>query len=230
VPVKKLFAFVGLVVASFALPLSPLAAQLQVSPLIVELQAGKHDRQDVDVGNAGSDRIYVEIDPREVLNPGSTPESARTDADPEKLGLLVSPARLILEPGQHRLIRIATLPGVADRERVFRVTVKPVVGKLSSAQSGLKVLVGYDMLILVRPTVPNPVVTGTRSGDALTIRNDGNVSVELDDGKQCAAPGHCTALPSKRLYAGQSWTQQLNGSAPADYLVDSPGKSQRMHF
>lgn len=215
---------------ALALPVAPLAAQIQVSQLIVELQPGKHDRQDVDVGNGGTVRAFVEIDPREILNPGSAPESARTDPDPEKLGLLVSPARLVLEPGEHRLIRIATLPALADRERVYRVTVKPVVGKLSTAQSGLKVLVGYDMLILVRPTVPNPVVSGTRSGNALTIRNNGNVSVELNDGKQCAAANDCAPLPAKRLYAGQSWTQQLEGSAPADYEVDSPGKSERMHF
>lgn len=224
---KRLVAFACVVLA---LPVSPLDAQLQVSPLIVELQPGKHDRQDVDVGNAGTGRVFVEVDPREILNPGSTPESARADPDPEKLGLLVSPARLVLEPGQHRLIRIATLPALADRERVYRVTVKPVVGKLTAAQSGLKVLVGYDMLVLVRPTVPNPVVSGTRSGDALTIRNDGNVSVELNDGRQCAAANDCTPLPPKRLYAGESWTQQLKGSAPADYEVDSPGKSQRMQF
>ena len=224
---KSLVAFACFVLA---LPLSPLAAQIAVTPLIVDLQAGKHDRQDVDVGNAGTERAFVEIDPREILNPGSAPESARSDPDPDKLGLLVSPARLVLEPGQHRLIRIATLPAVADRERVYRVTVKPVVGKLSSAQSGLKVLVGYDMLVLVRPTVPNPVVSGTRSGNALTIRNNGNVSVELNDGKQCAAANDCAALPAKRLYAGESWTQQLKGLAPADYVVDSPGKSERMHF
>ncbi len=224
---KRLVAFACL---AFVLPLSPLAAQIQVSPLIVELQPGKHDRQDVDIANIGTERAFVEVDPREILNPGSAPESARTDPDPEKLGLLVSPARLDLEAGQHRLIRIATLPAVADRERVYRVTVKPVVGKLSSAQSGLKVLVGYDMLILVRPTVPNPVVSGTRVGNALTIRNDGNVSVELNDGRQCASAAQCKPLPAKRLYAGQSWTQQLQGTAPADYEVDSPGKSQRMQF
>lgn len=224
---KRLVAFACL---AFALPLSPLAAQIQVSPLIVELQPGKHDRQDVDIANIGTERAFVEVDPREILNPGSAPESARTDPDPEKLGLLVSPVRLVLEPGQHRQIRIATLPAVADRERVYRVTVKPVVGKLSSAQSGLKVLVGYDMLILVRPTVANPVVSGTRVGNALTIRNDGNVSVELNDGRQCASAAQCKPLPAKRLYAGQSWTQQLQGTAPADYEVDSPDKSQRMQF
>ncbi|HEY8435302.1 MAG TPA: fimbria/pilus periplasmic chaperone [Sphingomicrobium sp.] len=224
---KRFYAFACV---ALALPVAPLAAQIQVSQLIVELQPGKHDRQDVDVGNGGTVRAFVEIDPREILNPGSAPESARTDPDPEKLGLLVSPARLVLEPGEHRLIRIATLPAIADRERVYRVTVKPVVGKLSTAQSGLKVLVGYDMLILVRPTVPNPVVSGTRSGNALTIHNNGNVSVELNDGKQCAAANDCAPLPAKRLYVGQSWTQQLKGSAPADYEVDSPGKSERMHF
>ena len=91
---------------------------------------------------------------------------------------------MVLEPGQHKFLRIATIAS-KDRERVYRVTVKPVVGQLSSEGSGLKLLVGYDVLVLVRPLEVNPHVRGTRSGDQLTLKNDGNVSVELVDGKEC---------------------------------------------
>jgi len=227
---KKPIALGIATLSALAMPLSAAHAGLSLSQLVVELQPGKHDRQDVDVANSGPDRAYVEVDPREIIDAGEPRESAREDPDPDKLGLLVSPARLILEPGQHRLIRIATLAGSADRERVYRVTVKPVVGKLSSAQSGLKVLVGYDMLVLVRPTVPQPAVTASRSGNALTLRNQGNVSVELSDGKDCTAGGACTQLPPKRLYSGAQWTQQLPASGSVTYEVDSPGRAQRMQF
>jgi P pilus assembly chaperone PapD len=213
-----------------AVPAVPATADITLSQLVVELQPGKHDRQDVDVANGGSEPAYVEVAPREIVAPGTTAETPRQDPDPEKLGLLVSPARMILAPGQHRLIRIATLLADTDRERVYRVTVKPVVGKVSSTQSGLKLLLGYDMLVLVRPAVASVAVTAARSGKALTFRNDGNVSVELIDGQQCDSAGHCSALANKRLYSGASWTEQLNGTGAVTYTVNSPGKSERRRF
>lgn len=225
---KKVIAFL----LAFAVFLAPTAAsaELGLSQLIVELQPGKHDRQDVEVENSGPDQAFVEIDPREIVSPGTTPEQSRTDPDPEKLGLLVSPSRLILQPGERRLIRFATLAPTSDRERVYRVTVKPVVGKLSSAQSGLKVLLGYDVLVLVRPSVPDAELSAARNDGKLTFRNDGNVSVELTEGQQCDAPGHCTELPDKRLYAGASWTVALKSAAPAEYTVVSPGHQDRRRF
>jgi P pilus assembly chaperone PapD len=220
------------IVAAVALGLPVAAAQsaLQLSHLIVELQPGKHDRQDVEVANDGPEDAYVEIDPREIVDPGKPSESARQDADPQKLGLLVSPARLILQAGQRRLIRIATLDPTAQRERVYRVTVKPVVGKLTATQSGLKVLLGWDMLVLVRPTTPNVAVSATRNGNSITFYNDGNESIVLTDGRQCASPGQCIALADKRLYVGASWTEQLKGSAPVEYTVESADRSDRKRF
>jgi P pilus assembly chaperone PapD len=100
-------------------------------------------------------------------------------------------------------LRIAAIAPPSDRERVYRVTVKPVVGELSAPGSGLKVLVGYDVLVLVRPRDMKPHVSGTRAGGRLILKNDGNVSVELVDGKSCDPAGHsCSDLPAARLYAG----------------------------
>lgn len=218
------------VAVAFVFPLGAAQGALSLSQLIVELQPGKQDRQDVEVSNDGAEPAYVEVDPREIVSAGTPSEAPRQDPDPQKLGLLVSPTRMILQPGQRRLIRIATLDTIGQRERVYRVTVKPVVGKLSSAQSGLKVLLGWDMLVLVRPTVPNIAVTATRSGNALTFHNDGNASVVLTDGQQCATPGQCTPLPDKRLYAGASWTEAVKGSTPVEYTVESVGRSDRRRF
>ncbi len=153
--------------------------------------------------NNGDDRTFVSVEPREVIAPGTASESRNDNPDPEKLGLLVSPARLILEPGERRLVRIAAIAPPSDYERVYRVTVKPVVGELTSEHSGLKVLVGYDVLVLVRPHRLNAHVSGSRSGDLLTLHNDGNVSVELLGGQRCdRASKVCKSLPGTRLYAG----------------------------
>ena len=206
-------------------------ADLVLSQLIVELNQARTPVMDVDVWNNSPDRAYVAAEPREILNPGTPGQGARRDPDPEKLGLLVSPARMILEPGQHKLLRIAAIGPATDRERVYRLTVKPEVGRVQSDKSGLKLLVGYDLLVLLRPAAAHPHISARRSGNKITFFNDGNVSVELADGRQCLSPGKdCSPLPGKRLYAGAEWTEPLKSQGAVDYSVISPAGSSRQLF
>lgn len=199
---------------------APAGAELVVSDLVVELQPGKNSRKDIELWNNSDERSYVEIKPAEIINPGQSSEMRRELVDPEKLGLLVSPNRMVLEPGQHKAIRIAAIAPPADRERVYRVTVKPVVGDISDGQSGLKILVGYDVLTMVRPANPLPKIEGNREGRTLVVRNEGNSSVELLNGKQCVTAGQgCAALAGKRLYSGAEWKLQLTGDGPIEYSV-----------
>jgi P pilus assembly chaperone PapD len=199
---------------------APAGAELVVSDLVVELQPGKNSRKDIELWNNSDERSYIEIKPAEIINPGQSSETRRELVDPEKLGLLVSPNRMVLEPGQHKAIRIATIAPSADRERVYRVTVKPVVGDISDGQSGLKILVGYDVLTMVRPANPVPKIEGNREGRTLVVRNEGNSSVELLNGKQCVtADQGCSALAGKRLYSGAEWRLQLTGDGPIEYSV-----------
>ena len=222
----------GLVLAAagMALPMGAARADLLLSQLVVDLAPQDRSRDDVEIWNSGTDRAFVEVDPREIIDPGTARESSRSDPDPEKLGLLVSPERVILEPGQRKLLRIASL-APADRERVYRVTVKPVVGQVSSDSSGLKVLVGYDVLVLVRPREAAPHVSGTRSVSGLTLRNDGNVSVELVDGKECAGTSAtCTDLPGGRLYAGAEKTIRTASGSRVEYKLKIGSKLLPVEF
>ena len=224
--VRTAFGFLAL-----AEPAAAARADIVLSRLIVDLRPGSRNREDVEIWNNGPDRAYVAVEPREILAPGLPGQSSRTDVDPEKLGLLVAPARMILEPGQRKLVRIATLAPDSPSERVYRVTVKPVAAPPGVDSSGLKVLVGYDLLVLVRPADARPSVAAQRDGNRLTIRNEGNVSVELTQGRQCAGAGSaCKDLPGKRLYAGAQWTETLPGAGPADYLVRSPKGDTRTRF
>lgn len=200
----NMFRFVAAatIVAAIVTP-TEARAELVLSQLVLDLSSKTNSRADVEVWNNGPERAFVSVEPREVIAPGTAQELRRTDPDPEKLGLLTAPARLVLEPGQRRLLRIAYIAPPAERERVYRVTVKPVVGQLSPSESGLKLLVGYDMLVLVRAGDPKVEVRGQRSGDVLTLRNSGNVSVELVNGKACGSSvKDCTDLQSSRLYSG----------------------------
>ena len=209
----------------------PASADLVLSELIVDLQPGRQVRDDLEIWNNSPERSYVSIEPREILNPSLPSESVRKDPDPQKLGLLVSPARMILEPGQRKLVRVASLSADLTREHIYRVTVKPVVGGIKSDDTGLKVVIGYDVLVLVRPAEAMPHVTGVRKGRALTFSNSGNVSVELVDGQQCKTlHKDCTQLAGKRLYPGGSWTVQLPSDLPAEYVLKSPGHRDRVTY
>ena len=98
------------------------------------------------------------------------------------------------------------------------MTIKPVAGTVTAEVSALKVFVGYDTLVLVRPEQITGDLAGQRAGRTLTLRNTGNSAQELFDGRQCdAAGGDCRELPARRLYPGASWEVQLPFDTPVSY-------------
>lgn len=190
--------------------ISPAGAEMVLSQVIIDLQPEQLTRGDVEVWNNGKDRMYVSAEPFEIRNPGGPAEQRVAADDPELSGILVSPQRLILEPGERRMVRIAAIGERPAVDRVYRVAIKPVAGKITASGSALNVFVGYDALVLVRPAALKGDVVGERDGNTLTLRNEGNTSQELFDGRQCDAAGaRCQALPGKRLYAGTVWRQTL---------------------
>lgn len=220
-----------LAAALLAVPTTAARADLVLSDLILDLGSGGPVRRDIEVWNDSDERSFVSVEPREILQAGLPQQSDRRDPDPEKLGLLVAPARMVLEPHQRKLVRIANLGADQARERVYRVTVSPVAGAIKGEADGLKVMVGYDVLVLVRPQTVSAKVAATRGAKVLTFTNEGNVSVELIEGRQCrAARTDCRDLPGKRLYPGATWTLALPFDGPADLVVKSPGKSDRRTY
>ena len=151
--------------------------------------------------------------------------------DPAALGLLVTPQKMILEPGERRLVRIAAIAPRGAAERIYRVTVKPVIGDVSAASTALKILVGYDVLVIVRPSVMTGIVTGVRTGSRLDLTNAGTTNVELYDGKQCDVRGTaCTTLPARRLYAGAAWGQPIDPGRTVEYRVKIGDKVELKRF
>ena len=214
-----------------ALPVAPADADLVISQLIIDFEAKGSRAQDIEVLNRSDEQSFVSVEPAEIIDPGTKSERRIASTDPAKLGLLVSPTRFVLEPHQRRRLRIASIGPVTGRERVYRVTVKPVTGKVSGAETGLKLLVGYDLLVLVRPAAAKDNLKVERFGNVVSVSNLGAASVELADGKQCDASGKdCQSLPGKRLYAGASWQQTLQSSFSGEYLVRSVNGWSKVKF
>lgn len=186
------------------------SAELVLSQTIIDLVSGKPPREDVEVFNAGSERMYVLAEPFEIIGAG-TPQERREAVDlSQESSLLVSPLRTVLEPGERRTIRIGFVGNRPSSDRVYRVAIRPVAGALTSDTNALKLFVGYDALVLVRPELMVDDIKAERTGSLLALRNDGNTAQEVFEGKQCAGDGTaCKLLPATRLYPGTVWKQEL---------------------
>ena len=118
-----------------------------VSTAIVDFSDPARRVHDVEVENKGKERIYVTVEPSRIMNPGAPGERRVQEPDPEKLGLLVSPARLVLEPGERKLLRIVATGEPAAQDRIFRVLSE----RRRPRHPGDKIYKFANMLRLERP-------------------------------------------------------------------------------
>ena len=210
---------------------TPAHADMALSQVIVDMQPGKPGHQDIEVWNAGEERLYVSVEPFEIRQPGLPGEQRVASPDPSVSGLLVTPQRLVLEPDQRRLVRVSAIIPPAPNDRIYRITIKPVAGPVASEVTALKVFVGYDVLVLRRPQEISGEVTASRVGRQFTLRNGTNTAQEIYEGKQCDAAGaNCKALPATRLYAQAEWRQELPYDTPVQYRITSGNGSLVKQF
>lgn len=196
---------------------SEASAQLAIDRLWIDFEPGAANRSDLVIRNESADRYYITINPFEVVSAGAADEQRVEKSDPEQLGLLVSPNRLVVDPGGMRAIRVVSLNGALTADRVYRVRVTPQVGEIQTGNLGsgargmtVKLLTAYDVLVTVRPPKPESSVTATRAGNEVTLRNTGNTNTLLFDGKACApattgGAESCEDVGAQRLYPANEW-------------------------
>jgi len=208
----------------FVLPITNASASMVLSEAIVHFEPGKPLRKDIEVENPGSENLYIEITPSVVNSPGTENENRIAIVDPRESGLLVTPSKLVIPPGGRKLVRLVSLKPLGDIERIYRVTFKPVVGELEAEQIGVKILVGYEVLVLMQPAKPNPNLVAHRTGKTMSFENKGNTNVLLREGKQCpdgnsSNSNNCERIGGKRLYPGNSWSIELPFNKAVDYQM-----------
>jgi P pilus assembly chaperone PapD len=196
-------------------------ADMFVDRSIVIFESGGQPREDVKVTNNGEDVMYVEVEVLAVRNPGAENEERVKISDPNELKLLATPSKLILPAGGQKLIRIVNLQARNDTERVYRINVTPIVPPLEEETSQLRIVVAYQILTIVQPDDPSTELVTKRSGTAISFENTGNSNILLSEGKQCHPDNQdqCQELGSQRLYAGNTWVQELTWDAPVTYSV-----------
>jgi P pilus assembly chaperone PapD len=111
------------------------------------------------------------------------------------------------------MMRFLLINPTTDKDQVYRVVVKPVIQGVEEDKQqkmALKVLVGYEALVIVRPKDSKIDLQATRKDNTLTLTNNGSTNANLQSGQQCdATGGDCKELNVTRIYAGQSWTTTL---------------------
>jgi len=210
--------------AALLLLATPVWADIFVDRAIVRMEAGQSPREDVKVINNGSETGYVQIDVFEVHNPG-TPEEERLKIPvPETMKLIASPSKLMSPANSQKMVRIVNLePGSAE-ERIYRINVTPVLAPLEESESSVvRVVVAYQLLVIVDPAQPEEKVDIVRSGYRLTITNNGNTNVLFSDGKQCAADDEndCVEIAAHRVYPGRTWQTDLEKDQPVVFKLTS---------
>jgi P pilus assembly chaperone PapD len=224
-PMKMLNrSLIGLLIGLFAA--SAAQAQIIVDRSVLEF-TGASKVQDVEVRNSGKHKIYLDIQVDEIINPESDNPTRVALTDPRSAPVLASPKQLLVQPGERKRVRVILRESAGDRDRVFRMAVKPYTGgvKLNSGAgsqdkaSAIKVLVGYDLLILSRPKAANPNLVVKRHGSKIEFENTGNTNVLLRKIVQCdKSMNNCEELQANRLYAGEI------------YEIDLPKKGDAKDF
>jgi len=192
--------------AAMAFASIPASAQMAIDRLWVDLDSAKVARSDLVIRNESKDRYYVTVTPSEVIDPGTPQERRVQETDPQKLGLLVTPSRIILDPGQLRAIRVVSLDSNLTKDRIYRISITPQIGELTATPSdtqghglAIKMLTAFDALVSVRPGNPVENLVATRQGANLVLSNSGNSNLLLLDGKVCPAAGTTLAESTQQF-------------------------------
>lgn len=212
---------------------SPLQAAMVIDRAVVTFQADGSPREDVLVSNPDQEPLFIDVEVLTVSHPGTGVEEREVVKDPETIGLIATPRRLMVPPGGQRVVRLVNLNGHGDKERVYRVNLNPVSGPVESEQMGVRIMVGYQLLVFVEPHDVEVKLEGQRDGTELTLFNAGNVNVRVHHGEQCPpapTPGECRELNGKRLYPGNTIVLDLPYDAPVTFSVSAADKSRKRRF
>lgn len=230
-PFARTARFVCASIALLSWGTSPAHAEMVLSQVIVDLQPDKPSHDDIEVWNDSPERLYVVAELAEIQSPGKLDEKRVSNPDPAISGMLVTPQRLVLEPGQRRVIRVSAIAPRGEADRIYRLVIKPVAGPIKADATALKVLLGYDVLVLYRPAKISGDVTATRTGRKITFRNDSNTAQEMFGGKQCDSAGkNCKTLHATRLYSGAIWQQTVDYDTPVEYQMSSGNGARQKRF
>lgn len=209
----------------------PAKADFVLNSAILEFNKDKPPQQDVEVVSRSDKNDYVVAEISEVLSPGLADERRTVITNPLNSRLLVTPNKTVLAAGGRKTIRFVLLKPLDDKEHIYRVAIKPVIKGLDNQSIvGLKVLIGYEVLVILRPLQPNPSYNAIRNGNRFTAANTGNTNILFQNGQQCGDTATCKVPPVLRIYPGQTGSVDLPFGTKVIYSVWDGATSSEKEF
>ena len=193
------------------------------------------------VNNTSDSTAFVKISVSEIVYEGLEPPFEREvpavthgKGTPQVSTLVASPARLIIPANGMQAVRLLSL-GERDKERYYRVRFAPVMPEQGddfgldaeqadkykeSLSAGVNILAGYGAVMVVRPSQTHYDTQMKDEATQLSITNNGNSIIVLNDfydckagSDECAAPTVQHVLPQRsRVFekeAGHQYRFQL---------------------
>ena len=195
-------------------------ASFLISSAILEFTTEGPKQQDIELINRSAEDDYIITEVGEMVHPGAADETRREVTDPAESWLLVTPDKHILPAGGRKLLRFVLLKPLDAEEHIYRIAVKPVIRDVeNTAKVGLKILVGYEVLVIIRPATIAPAYHASRQGKEFSVVNQGNSNVLFQNGAQCRAAEKCLLPPVLRAYPGQTAHVTLPLDQPVSYSV-----------
>ncbi|WP_133139416.1 hypothetical protein [Legionella genomosp. 1] len=208
-------------------------AGISVGPIVVDLTSKNKDAE-IAVRNLDiNHQAYIEVIPYHLANPARLNSAKIRVRNPEKDGLMVFPAKLVLLPGQTQFVRVVKTASKIPSEKVFEIDFIPKIAThLVSQKSpegavlGIRVIVGYGARVTLRPDKPLPSISIKRKANELLIVNTGNASVRITSCTQTiAGQKKEIPLPAYTLFAGQTLKKQLVQLTPVNLQASFMDKS-----
>lgn len=195
-------------------------ADISLSDVVINFDNESDLRRDIWVTNHGKQRTFLEITPFHVTNPGDDKLKKSKIIDPRNAKIVVSPAKMILEAGKKKAIRIILNDLKRENEEIYRIKVVPKLGKVNlrgevtegAKRTGLKVVVGYEVLTIIRPKNLIEKYDIKRNGKNIVVKNLGNTSFLIDEITQCEnfdSNINCQVIKGPRVYPNKTVTTKI---------------------
>lgn len=209
----------------------PVWANLSANPIIMGFDHHGSNRQDITLKNSANRPQYLEITAYKIDNVGAIPEQLSTDPNPSNVGLLVAPRRIVLKPGEEKIIRVIRLNNNQAQDQAWRVHIKPAKVETEAKTSGAMMQLSYKSLVFARPENAVAKLVGGRVGNRLTLHNQGNSNAILRSGSQCDIRGeHCKRVIGKRLWSNTKFQTNLPYSTPVKFEIKDPNGIREIVF
>lgn len=212
----------------FLLAFSSAQGDLLISRSIIIFDDILKSKEDVTVVNDDPENnLFVQVESFRVDAPGATNEQlVPIDGDPDPT-FIVTPTKLIVDPGGTSLVRLLNLQAPDQIEMVYRINFLPIEKPIELVENPnndmispmIEILIAYQVLAIVLPLDPQAIVELARNGKIAVFTNPANANYLLVAGQQCNPldENECLELPSKRIYPGNRWELELPYDGPFTY-------------